>query len=87
MKEMIQCPEAKCVPANSIQSSGFIEFGDEAPHMFSGPMDGRLHLITPQQGGAEHNVILYFFFESQKVFFRAHPVVTRCRQREKDGLN
>lgn len=34
--EMIQCPEAKCIPANSSQSSGFIEFGDNsAPHVFS----------------------------------------------------
>lgn len=36
MKEMKQCPEAKCVPANSIQSTGFIEFSEETSHMFSG---------------------------------------------------
>lgn len=46
---MTQCQEARCAPANSSQSSGFIEFGDEAPHVFSGPMDGDLHLIIPQQ--------------------------------------
>ena len=69
-REVIQCPEGKCAPANSSQSSGFIEFGDKAaPHVFSGPMDGGLHLIIAQQEGAEHAVIVlpaYFFFESQK---------------------
>lgn len=35
-REMKQCPEAKCVPANSIQSTGFIEFSEETSHMFSG---------------------------------------------------
>lgn len=56
-REMIQCPEAKCVPANSSQGSGFIEFDDKAPHVFSGPMDGGLHRITHQQGGEQHAVI------------------------------
>lgn len=65
---MMQCPEAKYVPANSSQSLRFIEFSDEASHVFSGLIDVRLHLITPQQGAAEHALIALptsFSFESQ----------------------
>lgn len=52
---MTECPEAKCVPANSSQSSGFIEFSDEASHVLSGPIwiDGGLHLIMPHQEGGD----------------------------------
>lgn len=45
----MQCPEAKCVPANSSQSTGLIEFSEEALHVFSGPMDVGLHLIMEEQ--------------------------------------
>lgn len=55
-REMTQCPESQCVPANSSQCSGFIEFDDKAPHVFSGPMDRRLHRITRQQGREQRAV-------------------------------
>ena len=50
----MQCPEAKDVPANSSQSTGFIEFSEPASHMFPAPRSAGLHLITPQQGEAAH---------------------------------
>lgn len=56
-REMIQCPEAKSLPANSSQSSGFYWVWWQAPHVFSGPTDGGLRHITPQQGGEQHAVI------------------------------
>ena len=52
----MQCPEAKCVPANSSQSTGLIEFSEEALHVFSGPMDVGLHLIRKEQ-----NIIALLF--------------------------
>lgn len=62
-RDVTQCPEAECVPANSSQSSGFIELW----HVFSGLLDAGLHLIIPQQQGAKDTIASpsYFFFESQ----------------------
>lgn len=83
----MQCPEAKCVPANSSQSTGFIEFSEEASHVFSGPMDVGLHLITLQQGGAEHAVIAlptYSFFELSIVGVFSACLAGVAGQREKE---
>lgn len=65
---MTQCREAKYVPANSIQSTGFIKFSDGALHVFSGPVDGGLHLIIPHARGGECALIAlaaFFFFDAQ----------------------
>lgn len=78
---MTQCSEAKCVPANSSQSAGLIEFSDEASHVFSGPMNGALHLIILQHG-ATHCFTYYLFLwisELSIEFFSMPGCVSRTK--------
>lgn len=74
-REMKLCPAAKHDPANSIQSSGFIEFRDEASGMFSGSVGGCLHLITPWRGGGtscSRGLTWYLIMKLHKQLFLFH---------------
>lgn len=56
-------------------------------HVFSGHMDVDLHLITPQQRGAEHTVIVYSFFELSIAGVLSACLAGVVGQREKEGFN